>query len=151
MNVKESFVLRFRADPVTQLIGLYSSLLGLLFFLMQTKKLFASEVAEAEMADLPFGRFDWGYVWSDTLVAGPTLLIGGFLILMGGRRRLRLGRMLSFAGLTINVYAMVFLLIGFAAVGEPITGGILWLDAILVVICVLSAIYLAIRAVTEPV
>ena len=149
----KSFIQRFKTDPIIHLIGLFSILLGILFFLIQTVKLFHPERAEIEMAELPFGRFDWGYVWADTFFTIPLLIIGGILLLMICRRAQRLGQMLTFAGLAINVYAMFFFWVGFAAVGETvpgaITGAMLLSDVIFVVICLLSIIYLGVRTVKE--
>ena len=153
MDTEKSFMKRFKAEPIRHLIGILSIILGLLFFLMQTRKLFMPGAAEAEMVELPFGRFDWGYVWADTLVSGPMLLFGGFLMIWGGKRFQRLGQMFAFTGFTLNVYAMIFFWIGFIAIGETlpgaIYGAILWEDIIFVLLCLVSTIYLAVRVVKE--
>ena len=100
-------------------ISTYSILVGLLFFAMQTSKLFRVETSELEMAEMPFGLFDWGFVWADTLVAGPMLLIGGIVLLFGNRQMFRLGGLLVFSGFTVNLYAMIFFVIGLNAMGHP--------------------------------
>jgi hypothetical protein len=136
---------RLKTDLSTLLIGAFSTIMGLLFFGYQTRKLFDHEAAKHEMTELPFGEFDWGYVWSDTLIAGPILLIGGLLLLIGRLRGVRLGRLLVFAGLSINIYAMIFLWVGFAAVGEPIPLSQMWSDIVIMALCVVSIVTLAVQ------
>jgi hypothetical protein len=140
---------KLRRTPATFLIALYAILGSLMFFGIQTSKLFRPEAAAAEMAKLPLGQFEWGFVWSDTLVAGPALLLGGILLLTRHRRAHRLGRLLVFAGFAINLYAMTFLWIGFWAIGQPIRGLEFWGNVVLTALAVLSMIYLAIQTMNE--
>jgi len=90
-------------------------------FLEQTAKLFRIEASSAEMGDSPMGQFGWGFVWSDTLMLGPFLLIGGLLLL--SRRTRTLGHLLAFSGLATNLYASVFILVGYWAGGKPLGSG----------------------------
>ena len=145
MQEKKPFMERLKADPLTHLIALFAIVAGLLFFAMQTSKLFRPEAAEAEMRHLPFGLFDWGYVWSDTIVAGPALFLGGILLLWGGARSLRLGQILTFAGFALNLYAIIFFTIGLRAVGEPLAGSELWFNVIITILGLASMVYLAYR------
>jgi hypothetical protein len=87
-------------------------------FSEQTAKLFRVEAAAAEMADSPAGRFEWGFVWSDTLVLGLFLLIGGLLLI--GRRTRIPGHLIAFSAFAINLYATVFLSVGYWAGGRPL-------------------------------
>lgn len=88
-------------------------------FAEQTAKLFRVETAAAEMADSPAGQFEWGFVWSDTLVLGAFLLIGG-LLLLARQTRMR-GHLIAFSGFAINLYATVFILVGYWAGGRPLS------------------------------
>ena len=137
---------RFLERPITYLTALYAILGGMAFFVIQTSKLLRPESAEIVMAASPLGRFDWGYVWSDTLVAGPALLIGGILLLARNRFVLRLGRLLVFAGFAINLYAMIGLWVGFSAIGQPMHGAVLWMNIILTFLGALCMIHLGIQA-----
>jgi hypothetical protein len=148
---KDTVMERSRRTPATYLIALYAMVGGLVFFLIQTSKLFRPEAAEVEMAKLPFGRFDWGYVWSDTLVAGPALFLGGILLLTRNRSTHRLGRLWVFTGFAINLYAMIFIWVGFWAVGQPIRGVALWSNVVLTALGVLSMIYLAVQTMKEDI
>lgn len=100
-------------------IGVYAILAGMLFFVLQTARFVHPEVSESAMRETFFGLFEWGFVWADTLVAGPFLLFGG--VLMFGRHA-RLGELLAFAGFAINLYAIVFFFVGLDAVGRPVSG-----------------------------
>jgi drug/metabolite transporter (DMT)-like permease len=146
MNGKRSFTERFKTDPIKHLIAFLTLLCGLLFFALQSSKLFRPEAAEAEMQKLPFGRYDWGYVWSDTLVAGPLFILGGILLL---GRRYRLGRLLSFAGFAINHYATIFLIIGFRTVGAPLSPADWFLLIFFGILGLLCMIYFAAQALRE--
>jgi hypothetical protein len=130
---------------VVYLIAALAILGGLAFFLMQTSRLLRPESAEIELATLPLGRFNWGFVWSDTLVAGPALLVGGILLLARKPWIGRLGQLLAFTGFAINLYAMIFLWIGLAAIGQPMRGAELWNIAVLTFLGVLCMIYLGIQ------
>lgn len=125
------------------LIALYAIFGGAAFFSIQTGRLLKPAASEAAFAQLPLGRFNWGFVWSDTLMAGPALLIGGLLML--GRRDAikRLGRLLTFAGFAINLYAMIILWIGLAAIGEPMRAGELGMNIVLTFLGVLCMIRIA--------
>ena len=129
--------------------GVYAVLVGILFFLMQTTKLIRPDAAEAEMAELPFGLFDWGYVWSDTLVAGPALLAGGILLLSRNQAAHGLGRILVFAGFTVNLYAMIFFCIGLEAVGHPMSTAELWLNVAFTALGVITMIHIAVEVLKE--
>jgi hypothetical protein len=127
------------------LIAALAILGGLAFFLVQTSRLFRPESAEIELATLPLGRFNWGFVWSDTLVAGPALLVGGILLLTRKPWIGRLGQLLAFTGFAINLYALIFFWIGLAAIGQPMLGAELWSIVVLTLLSVLCMIYLAIE------
>ncbi|MBC8484532.1 MAG: hypothetical protein ISS16_03670 [Ignavibacteria bacterium] len=127
-------------SPVLILVSIFSIFTGLMFFIMQTGKLFTPEEAEAEMLKLPMGLFDWGYVWSDTIIAGPSLFIGGMLLIWGNKA---LGHLLVFTGFAINLYAMIFLFIGFNVVGSPIVGFDLYLNVIWTLLGMLCMVYCA--------
>jgi hypothetical protein len=87
-------------------------------FMEQTAKLFRIEAFAAKMADSPMGPFGWGFGWSDTLILGPFLLIGGRLLLS---RRTRIpGHLIAFSGFAINLYASVFISVGYWAGGKPL-------------------------------
>ncbi|MBU1694170.1 MAG: hypothetical protein KJ726_11340 [Verrucomicrobia bacterium] len=129
--------------------GVYAILVGILFFAMQTTKLWRPEAAEAEMAKMPFGRFDWGYVWADTLVPGPALLAGGILLLIRRRAARNLGRLLVFAGFALNLYAMIFFWVGLEVVGQPLAAGELWMNLAFTILGVLVMIHVALQAMRE--
>jgi hypothetical protein len=80
--------------------------------------------------------------WSDTLVAGPALLIGGLALLFRNTRVQRAGQLLSFTGFAINLYAMIEVMIGFWAIGRPLQGALLWGNIILTALGVLCMIIL---------
>jgi hypothetical protein len=140
---------RFKSRPGTFLIALYAIFGGATFFLIQTSKLLRPVSAGIEMVGQPLGLFNWGYVWSDTLVAGPTLLIGGILLLSSNRYAQRLGRLLAFTGFMINLYAMICLWTGFWAIGQPMHGAELWTNVALTFLGILCAIELGIQAVKD--
>lgn len=97
------------------------------------------------MLELPLGRFDWGFVWADTLVPMP-MLIGGALLLLG--RRNRLGLLLIFGGCAINLYATIFFIVGLDALGKPIVGGdwvVLVATALMGVFCMMYAAIVLVR------
>jgi energy-converting hydrogenase Eha subunit C len=94
------------------------------------------------MAASPIGRYEWGYVWSDTLVAGPALLIGGIAVLLRSQPVRRIGQLLAFAGFAINLYAMIGIWIGFRALGRPMQGALLWANVALTAAGVLCMAYL---------
>jgi len=133
------FLHRFRADPVTHVIAAYAMLGGLAFLLMQTGKLLDPVAAEAEMRAMPFGLFDWGFVWADTLVPAPLLLLGGALVMLG---RQRPGRLLVFGGMAVNLYAMLFFYFGFQATAFEVSSGEMIGNAVLTLLCVASMIWL---------
>ncbi|MBN2541802.1 hypothetical protein JXI42_02965 [bacterium] len=146
---KQPFFKRFKAKPIIHLIGIYAVLLGVLFFILQTRKLFMPAAAELEMRKLPFGLLDWGFVWADTILSGPLLVLGGLFILSARAGIQRLGKTFVFAGLAINTYAMIFFWIGYAAIGETVPdaiwGSILLSDPIFFLLCLLSMVYLALN------
>jgi hypothetical protein len=139
MFTRTSLIERFKADPPLYLVVLFALVGGLLFLVIQTSKLFQPQAAEAEMLRLPLGRFDWGFVWADTLVPMP-MLIGGALCVLWSRSRL--GLLLIFGGCAINLYATIFLIVGFDAVGKPVVGAD-WVSlvvlALLGVLCMIYA------------
>lgn len=115
-------------------------------FAVQTVKLFRVEEATADMADSPAGQFEWGFVWSDTLVLGLFLLVGGILLLVSHTRRL--GHLLAFSGFAINLYATVFILIGYWAGGKPLSPWqtlIILVTALLVVVCMVYSASVLLR------
>ncbi len=127
------------------LIAFYAILGGLTFFLVQTSKLFRPESAEIEMITSPIGRYDWGYVWSDTVIAGPALLIGGIALLLRNIRVQRIGQLLVFTGFAINLYAMVCIWVGLWALGHPMKGSLLWINIILTALGVFCMTNLGIK------
>ncbi len=129
--------------------GGYAILMGVLFVFTQTIKLVSPDASEEEMAKLPFGVFDWGYVWSDTLVAAPTLLVGGVLFLSRNLVAHNLGRILAFAGFTINLYAIIFFIIGLEAIGHPLDNDELWLNLIFTTLGVIAMIHIVIEVLKE--
>lgn len=133
---------------ITNAIASYAILGGMAFFFMQSEKLLRPESAESEMAALPLGSYNWGYVWSDTLVAGPALLLGGIFLLLRNGMMQRLGQLLAFTGFAINLYAMIGLWVGYWALGSPMQGAELWINIVLTFLGVLSMIYLAVQLIT---
>jgi hypothetical protein len=140
---------QLRTRFITHLSAVYAILGGLAFFVIQSVKLLRPVSADSEMATSPLGRFDWGYVWSDTLVAGPALLLGGIALLIHSRFAQRLGQLLTFTGFTINLYAMICLWVGYSAIGRPMQGFELWSNIILTALGVLCMIYLGIQIVRD--
>ncbi len=138
-----------RSKVTTLLIACYAILGGSAFFVIQTSKLLRPNSADAEMATLPLGRFNWGYVWSDTLVAGPALLVGGILLIAKKSLHRRLGRLFAFTAFAINLYAMIGIWIGFSAIGRPMHGIELWSNIVLTLFGVLGMIHLAVQAAKE--
>ena len=147
MEIKKSSSWATPRDPVKWLVALFSAFTGIMFFVMQTGKLFRPEAAAAEMAKYPIGVFDWGFVWADTFVPGPLLLIGGILFLL---KNSRIGLLFIFCGFTINLYAMIFFAVGLHAVGSALTGEEILVNAIwtlLGFVCMVVAAY----RITKPV
>ena len=141
MEKKESSLRASNRDPVKWFVALFSAFTGLMFFISQTGKLFRPEAAAAEMAKYPIGEFDWGFVWADTFVPGPLLLIGGILFLL---KNSRLGLLFIFCGFTINLYAMIFFAVGLHAVGSALTREEILVNAIWTLLgigCMLVAAY----------
>ena len=138
MKDRENLTGKRKHTPFSILVVIFSIFTGIIFFVIQTTKLFRPEEAEKEMLKLPIGLYDWGYVWSDTLVAGPALLIGGLLLIYGNKA---LGYLLIFTGFAINLYAMIFLFIGFNILGAPIVGFDLYLNAVWTLLGILCMIY----------
>ena len=147
MEAQKSFIERFKADPLMVMVALISTLYGVLFFIIQTSKLFRPEAAAAEMAEWPCGLFDWGYVWSDTLILGPLLLVGGILLLL--RNSSRLGQLFAFTGFAINLYATIFLYVGLRTVDFSMSDGEWAFLVVPAFIGLLCMIYLA-RTIVEP-
>jgi len=144
MEDKGIIISKSKHTFVSILVVIFSIFTGLMFFIMQTSKLFRPEEAEKEMLELPIGMYDWGYVWSDTLVAGPALLFGGLILAWGNKA---LGHLLVFTGFAINLYAMIFLFIGFNILDAPIIGFDLHLNATWTLLGILCMIYCAISVV----
>jgi len=140
MKEKRPLAERFKSDPISHLIALYAIFGSLLFFFIQTGKLFRPEAAEAEMLGSPLGRFDWGFVWADTFVPGPLLLVGGLCLLWGSHC---FGQLLIFTGFAVNLYATIFLLIGFQALGKPLVGADLVFILVTAFLGLLGMIWLA--------
>ena len=139
MHAQRSFVERLKAAPLLYVVALYAFMGGLMFLFIQTGKLLQPQAAEQEMLLSPLGRFDWGFVWADTLVP-MLMLIGGALCVLW--ERYRLGLLLIFGGCAINLYATIFLIVGFNAVGKPMAGAdfiILVVEALLGVGCMVYA------------
>jgi len=131
------------------IVAIYAMIGGILFFIMQTSKLFRIEAAEIEMAESPLGLFDWGYVWADTLLIVPFLFVGGILLLMRNRLVHRLGRLLIFAGFLLHLYAIIFFFIGLRAIGQPVSATEFWLNIIFTILGVISMIYCMWKTITE--
>ena len=147
MEAQESSVKRSKADPLMVVVALISTLYGVLFFVIQTSKLFKPEATSAEMARWPCGQYDWGYLWSDTLVLGPLLLVGGVLLLL--RSSSRLGQLFSFTGFAINLYATIFLYIGLRTVDFSMSDGEWAFLVVPAFVGLLCMIYLA-KMIVEP-
>jgi len=113
---------------------------------MQTSKLFRVETAELEMAEMPFGRFDWGFVWADTLVAGPLLVIGGIFYVFRNRWKSYIGGLLIFSGFTVNLYAMIFFIIGLQAAGHPMAASEFIVNLIFTLLGIMCMISIAVDA-----
>ncbi len=140
---------KLKTSILRAMIGVYAILGGAAFFLIQTMKILKPSLAKTEISQFPLGRFDWGFIWSDTLVPGPLLLIGGILLLVRDRTARRLGQLFAFAGFAINLYAMIILWIGLAAVGQPMGGAMLWLNMILTGLGALCMVFLCTGAARE--
>ena len=142
--MKKGFIARLKADPLSFLVGLLAFLYGVLFFITQTSKLFSPESAEVEMLKEPFGLFDWGFVWADTVFLGLMLLIGGILLLfLSSDRARRLGHLLAFAGFAMNLYATIFFIVGLQAAGEPMSGAELAVNTVFAFVGLLCMIWSA--------
>jgi len=131
------------------LIALYAILAGILFFLIQTVKIFSPDTTTADMANKPLGYFDWGFIWADTLVAGPALFFGGVFMILRNRSIRKIGGLLVFAGFAINLYAMIAIWIGFPLIGQPTPGNFMWTTVVLTFLGVLAMIWIAIQAVKD--
>jgi hypothetical protein len=144
MNDTQSHLPTLKQRAADCAIALYCVFGSIWLFAVQTGKLFRIDEAAAEMADSPAGQFEWGFVWSDTLVLGPFVLIGSILLI--GRRTRLLGHLLAFSGFAINLYTTVFILVGYWAGGKPWGVGqtlVLLVTAVLGAVCmVYSAIVL---------
>ncbi len=125
---------------VRRIVSILAIFYGFLFLFTQTVKLFRPTTAEAEMAALPFGLFDWGFVWADTLVIVPMLLLGG-LLLTGGL--FRWGALFIFCGMGINLYATIFFIVGLYAVDYHLSIPELTFLLITAFLGVLCMVYLA--------
>jgi len=147
LEAQKSFVERVKSDPLMHVVALISILYGGLFFIIQTSKLFRPEAAAVEMAEWPCGLYEWGYVWSDSLVLGPLLLAGGILLLL--RSSSRLGQLFAFTGLAINLYATIFLYVGLRTVEFSMSDGEWTFLIVPAFIGLLCMIHLA-RAIVEP-
>jgi hypothetical protein len=149
--MKKGFIARLKADPLSFIVGLLAFLYGVLFFITQTSKLFSPESAEADMLKEPFGLFDWGFVWADTVFLGLMLLIGGILLLfLSGDRARRLGHLLAFAGFAMNLYATIFFVVGLQAAGEPMSGGELAVNTAFAFVGLLCMIWSAVVIAGKP-
>lgn len=119
MNEEKSFLERLRSDPITHLIAALSLVIGLIFAGIQIGKLIQPDAAQLSMKTLPIGLMDWGFVWADTILVTPLLIIGA-LCLLGGSKRF--GRILTFSGWTVNLYSTLIFIIGFQALKNPLAG-----------------------------
>jgi len=127
------------------LVALYAIIGGILFVIIQSSKLFHPEKAEQEMLTKPMGLLEWGYVWADTLVPAPFLLLGGILLfLLSGACR-RIGGLLVFAGFALNLYAMIILWTGLPKIGQTMPPYLFWINVVLTLLGVLGMIFLALR------
>jgi hypothetical protein len=118
MNHSQSCSLGFKQRLADWATACYCLFGAVWVFAEQTAKLWRIEAAGAQMADSPAGRFEWGFVWSDTLVFGPFLLLGGLFLI--ARRTRRQGHLFAFSGFAINLYATIFLWVGYWAGGQPL-------------------------------
>jgi len=59
MEAQKSFAERVKSEPLMHVVALISTLYGVLFFIIQTSKLFKPEAAIAEMAEWPCGLHEW--------------------------------------------------------------------------------------------
>jgi hypothetical protein len=82
-------------------------------------------------------------------LAAVYAILGGILLLNSNRAAHRLGRLFAFAGFAINLYAMVFLWIGFWTIGRPMHGLELWFGVVLAFLGVLAMICLAVQTMKE--
>lgn len=139
MKEDKSFLERLRSDPITHLIAVISLIMGLTFAGIQIGKLIQPEDAGLSMLKLPIGLLDWGFVWADTLLVMPFLIIGG-LCLLGGSYRF--GRIFTFAGWSLNLYGSIVFIIGFRALGTPLTGSELLSAAIGILLSLMSMVWL---------
>ena len=144
MEEKITFLKRFKSDPLTHLIGFWAIIYGVLLAIMQTTKFFRPDAAELEMLEMPIGLFDWGFVWSDTIIMVPLLLAGGVLILW--RSRNHLGQLLAFSGFAINLYAIGTLAIGLQRAGDPLSAGELTINIFVALLGLLCMIRIAVLA-----
>ena len=136
MNDTQSSFPRLNQRAADYAVACYCVFGSIWLFAVQTGKLFRIEEAAAEMADSPAGQFEWGFVWSDTLVLGPFVLLGGLFLIC--RRTRLLGHLLAFCGFAINLYTTVFILVGYWAGGKPWGVGqtlVLLLTAVLGAVC----------------
>ena len=127
-----------------KLVAAYSIIIGMLFFAMQTSKLFRPEAAEQEMAHMPFGLFDWGFVWADTLYAGPALIVGGILYLLRRGFFIHLGGLLLFSGFAINIYAMIFFFVGLNAVGQSMESSEIVMNLMFTILGIVCMVYVVV-------
>jgi hypothetical protein len=124
------------------LVGLYAVAGSIAFLVIQTGKLFRYETADKEMISGPLGLLDWGFVWADTLLPMPFLLIGGIFLFTRSRILYRTGRFLVFSGFAINLYAMIVLWIGLWKIGHPMSAGLFWMNVVLTFFGALGMIFL---------
>jgi len=117
MNHSQSSSPTLRQRAADYAVALYCVVGSMWLFAVQSGKLFGIEEATAEMAESPAGQFEWGFVWSDTLVLGPFVFVGGILLL--SRRTRLLGHLVAFSGFAINLYTTVCIVIGYWAGGKP--------------------------------
>jgi len=127
------------------LVGLYAIIGSIAFFLIQTGKLCRPESTEKEMLNSPMGMFDWGFIWADTVVAGPFLLIGGIFLFLRSQILQKIGNLLVFSGFAINLYAMITLWIGLWKIGQSMAPGQFWMDLILTVFGILGMVFIAFK------
>lgn len=142
MADKKSFWKRFKSDPLTHLAGALSIFYGLAFVAAQTTRLFRPEAAEAAMAKTPYGLFDWGFVWADTVVIVPLFIAGGILLLWKSSNPL--GPVFAFSAFSMNLYATIFFIIGLDAAGKPMSVGALALNSCLAFLGMLAMVWLCI-------